>query len=134
MVSRWVANKQDQAARVYLPQIKLVWYEQAVSSGILQDIAIVARELGEEPIASEKRNLQYTWQSGEVTVYLDDDNQYLTVHVDGQLVCSTHPTICLFIPGHWLHMLAPYIERAHAQQQAWQLEKSNWSYKTDRNK
>jgi len=131
IVSRWVATKQDQAARVYLPQVKHVWYEQAVSSGILQDITTLARELGEEPIATTKPGLQYTWRLGEVTVYLDDDNHYLTVHVGEQLVCSTQPTIRLFIPGYWLHGLAPYLERAQAHQQAWQLVQSQWGYQPD---
>ncbi len=131
IVSQWVATKQDQAARVYLPQVKHVWYEQAVTSGILQDITTVARELGEEPTATAKRGLQYIWRIGEVTVYVDDDNHYLTVHVGGQLVCSTQPTTCLFIPGHWLHVLAPYMERAQAHQQAWQLVQSHWDYNPD---
>jgi hypothetical protein len=132
VLMRWVATKQHEAAQVYLPQVKNVWYEQAVTSGILDDIATVARELGEEPMATAKRGLQYEWRIGEVTVYVDDNDSYLTVYVGEQLVCSTQPTIRLFIPGHWLHMLAPYMERAQAHQQAWQTVQSQWGYSVDR--
>lgn len=37
-LSQWVANKQAQAAQAYLPQVRQVWYEQALTSGLLQDI------------------------------------------------------------------------------------------------
>ncbi len=127
-VSQWVANKQTQAARVYLPQVQQVWYEQALTSGILHDITIVARELGEEAKAPSWQALQYTWRINEVTVYVDDEADYLTVHVSEQLVCSTQPTLRLFIPGHWLHVLAPYMERAQAHQQAWERLQSQWEY------
>lgn len=129
-VSRWVANKQAQAARAYLPQAQQVWYEQALTSGILQDITLVARELGEEAKTPSLRALQYTWRLNEVTVYVDDEADYLTVHVGEQLVCSTQPQRRLFIPGHWLHVLAPYMERSQAHQQAWASVESQWDYST----
>ncbi|MFN8486442.1 MAG: hypothetical protein U0350_02555 [Caldilineaceae bacterium] len=123
---RWVANKQARAAQAYLPQVRQVWYEQALASGLLQDIATVARELGEESIALGKRGLLYTWQISAITVHVDDADGYLTVHTGEQLVCSTQPTSLLFIPGHWLHVLAPYMERAHLHEQVWQTMQQQW--------
>ncbi len=125
-LSQWVANKQAKAAQAYLPQVRQVWYEQALTSGLLQDITTLARELGEESMPLGKRGLLYTWQVGELTVHVDDDNSYLTVHMGEQLVCSTDPTIQLFIPGHWLHRIAPYMERAHLHEQAWQNMQQQW--------
>lgn len=127
VLGRWVAAKQHQAAQAYLPEVKTVWYEQAVTSGILHDIATVARELGEEPAVSSKRGSQYQWQIDEVIVVVDDDS-YLTVYVGELLVCSTQPTIRLFIPGHWLHVLAPYMERAQLHEQAWLALQHQWGY------
>lgn len=57
-----------------------------------------------------KHGLLYTWQVGAVTIRVDEADNYLTVHTSGQLVCSTQPAIQLFIPGHWLHMIAPYMD------------------------
>jgi len=127
-LGRWVAAKQQQAAQAYLPEVKNVWYEQAITSGILHDIATVARELGEEQTVTSKRGAQYTWQIDEVTVAVDDQEGYLTVYAGELLVCSTQPTIRLFIPGHWLHRLAPYMERAQLHEQAWLALQHQWSY------
>ncbi|CAN5570465.1 hypothetical protein BH10CHL1_BH10CHL1_42010 [soil metagenome] len=128
---RWVAAKQARAAQAYLPQVQRVWYEQAVTNGTLHDIATVARELGEEPTVTAKGRGQYEWRVGEVIVYVDDDSDYLTVYMGEQLVCSTQPQVRLFIPGHWLHILTPYIERAHAHDQAWQTVQIQWDYSAD---
>lgn len=125
-LSQWVANKQAQAAQDYLPQVRQVWYEQALTSGLLQDMTTLARELGEESMTLGKRGLLYTWQVGEVTIHVDEADSYLTVHTSGQLVCSTQPAIQLFIPGHWLHVIAPYMERAHLHEQAWQNMQQQW--------
>ncbi len=126
-----VTVRQARAAQIYLPQVQRVWYDQAVTNGTLHDIATVARELGEEPIATPKGRRQYEWRVGEVTVCVDDDDDYLTVHMGEQLVCSTQPTVRLFIPGHWLHTLAPFMERAHVHDQAWQTMQSQWGYNPD---
>lgn len=131
VLSQWVAAKQARAAQTYLPQVQHVWYEQAVANGTLDDVALVARELGEEPITTPKGRRQYEWRIGEVKVYVDDDDNYLIVHMAEQLVCSTQPTVRLFIPGHWLHILAPYMERAQVHDQAWQTMQSQWDYTTD---
>ena len=66
VLGQWVAAKQQPAAQAYLPEVKNVWYEQAVTSGILHDIAKVARELGEEPTVISKLGSQYKWQIDEV--------------------------------------------------------------------
>lgn len=126
ILSQWVANKQALAAQAYLPQVRQVWYEQALTSGLLQDIRTLARELGQESVMLGKSGLLYTWQINEVKVYINDADGYLTVHTGEQLVCSTEPTIQLFIPGHWLHVIAPYIENAQLNEQAWQNLQQEW--------
>src|SRR5438046_3119734 len=97
-------------------------------TGLLHKIADVARWLGRDPVSIREPGYrsahgpkyQYSIGTGEteITVYVDDYGRYMTVHLNGKRVCSTHQTERLFVPGEWSSIVAAHWGKAHAARDA----------------
>lgn len=86
-----------------LKELKRKWYSHAERKGYLLTIGSVGRYLGKNLNATYGPKYEYIKDG--VKVYIDDYGGYLTVHVDGKLVCSTHPCEQLFVFGQWFEEL-----------------------------
>jgi hypothetical protein len=89
-----------------LKKLKYQWYEEAVTSGKIDEIAKVCRVLG-NPV-SHNYGPKYSFERNGIVIYLDDYGNYMTVHYDGKLVCSTHPTERLFVRGVWTNIIQSF--------------------------
>lgn len=83
-----------------LKSLKTQWYETARQDGSLALCYLVGRELG--TALNSRYGPKYLWKFSNVELYVDDYGHYLTVHQDNKLVCSTHDTNRLFVPGSWV--------------------------------
>lgn len=89
-------------------------YYQA-SDGVRAMAATTAREIGERlsvnygpkyVYAPDDPDMEkfYAQRSGLV-IYVDDYGNYMNIYVDQRLVCSTHATNQLFVPGAWVRRI-----------------------------
>ena len=87
-----------------LRALKARWYAEAEALGELDYLDTLGRTLGRSVHAAY---FHTEWEredpeAGRVAVFVDGKGGYLTVSVNGQRVCSTHPTERVFVPGPWL--------------------------------
>ncbi len=117
-------------------------FEEARARGALTRLALIARELGRDPISIAQPGYvstygpKYLFIAGNgpdaVYVYVDDYGGYMTVHVGGENphrggrpVCSTHATDSFFIPGPWEAAVLAHVDgRCGVPQRASQHEMS----------
>ena len=91
-----------------LQELKAKTYKLAQTTGIINLIGKVARALGER--VSQNYGPKYRFTTDACEVYVDDYGNFMTVKVDGKLVCSTHNEK-LFVPGPWVASIhAAYLE------------------------
>lgn len=79
-------------------------YERARKHGVFAKLGDVARALGKPPDAryGPKWTLVRATEQGEVSLHVDDYGGYITAHVNGRQMLSTHPANRFIIPGAWL--------------------------------
>lgn len=97
-------------------------YQSVDRSGLLDLIALVARELGHDPASRDADGNptgyvstygpKRVWVRGDVSVYVDDYGRYMNVRVGGQEMCSTHPTSQFFIAGPWVELVLAHLPEA----------------------
>jgi hypothetical protein len=113
-----------------LKLLKIDWYRAAVENGSIAMCNLVARTFGRDPISIENPGFsstygpKYLWRNGDIEIYVDDYGKYMTVKIDGKLVCSTHVTERLFIPGEWVERVRPFAESAAVKKSEWQLSEA----------
>ena len=84
-----------------LKELKQRWYEQAQSDGSLGLCYLVGRRLGER--LGVTYGPKYRWLGPDgIEIYVDDYGNYMIVKRHGKLICSTHTTNQLFVPGAWM--------------------------------
>jgi hypothetical protein len=96
-----------------LKALKRRWYDEALAVGTLNELGFITRQLGCEQNSSYGPKYKLCWN--KVTIFVDDYGHYMTVHVHDKLVCSTHPTEHLFVPGDWTEVLTANIQEAKAK-------------------
>ena len=104
-----------------LTALKRTWYAEALAATIPAQCATIARELG-EPV-NDRYGPKYRFAftvSSELAgvVYVDDYGHYMTVHVNGREVLSTHSNDGLFVPGPWVDELLGRYDAARSQADA----------------
>lgn len=95
------------------------WYREAIAQELPAKLALIARELGEA--LSVRYGPKYEWLDVEgeaICIYADDYGHYMTVHVGPRLVCSSHPTQELFVPGPWLDRALAFVALATEKRDA----------------
>jgi len=71
-----------------LKKLKKQWYEDAVKNGDTAKLRNIGRYLGEK--LNHNYGPKYRFKDDRYDLYIDDYGNYLTLHMDGKLVVSTH--------------------------------------------
>lgn len=99
-------------------------YRVAEVTGCLGKIADVARWIGQDPVSIREPGYRsthgpkYQHSIGDIVIYVDDYGRYMTVHVNGKRVCSTHQTDRLFVSGEWSSIVVAHWSKAKAVRDA----------------
>lgn len=88
-------NLQDMNSKE-LEALKRKWYVEA--SDKIQQLYSIARELGDR--VPHNYGPKYRYADNGLNIYVDDYGHYMTVHLDGKLIVSTHNER-LYVPGEW---------------------------------
>lgn len=75
-------------------------YSKATRTGLLTACAEIADELG-TVIDHTYRKCAWEDEANDIRIFHDSYGGYLTVHVKGRQVCSTHSTKRFVVPGSW---------------------------------
>ena len=111
-----------------LKKLKQDWYSEASSNGTIAMLWKIAKELGTS--LNAKCPPKWQWTQGNIKIYADGYGNYLTVHVAGKEVVSTHETERLFVPGDWLKEIQPFVSEAESHA----LEQRRIRYQSERQK
>jgi hypothetical protein len=90
-----------------LKEQKRKWYQNAKSNGSISACYLIVRELG-----SSINSSKYEFLNGSLNIFADDYGHYMSVQYNGKLVCSTHRTEELFVPGEWYNMIEKLLPQA----------------------
>lgn len=101
-------------------------YQSVDRSGLLDLIALVARELGHDPASRDAEGKptgyvstygpKHVWECGDVSIYVDDYGHYMSIRVGEQRVCSTHRTSQFFVAGPWVETVLAHLPEAREKQ------------------
>lgn len=104
-----------------LKELQKRYYEE--SDVIREMAAIIACEMGNRLSVDygpkfvyapdDPDGNKYHGKRKGLSIYVDDYGHYMTIHVDGKLVCSTHPTEQLFVPGEWVKRIDAIYKEAY---------------------
>lgn len=106
----------DNMTNEELKELVAARYQAAANAGTLTMLRTIAKELG-KMIHPEGK---YLWKHNEISVYVDDYGNYMTVAVGPQKVASTLPSERFFIDGSWLDEALSFYEQAKSARDAWQ--------------
>lgn len=95
-----------------LKKLKQEWYNAALKDGTIKMLWKIVQELGKE--LNAKYGPKWRWKHEDIEIYGDGYGHYLTVHVNGKEVVSTHGCSQLFVRGDWLSRLQPFLTQAEA--------------------
>lgn len=99
-----------------LKLIKRYWYKEATDSGIIRNLYLIGRTLGEQ--RTHYGAYIYRWSHDNIHIMIDDWGQYMNVKVGNDIMCSTHSTSLKFVPGGWVKQIMAFVVQAESVKQS----------------